>query len=244
MPDNINIEKVGHTQIQEDLATKEKLAILRRLTATIAHDIRNPLGTINTSVFSIKIAIEKNQPERIERALKLAERNIKRCDSILTDFINITQRVEINRKPVNIDTWIKGLLEEISFPQNIEFSHDLNCDYTVLVDPGQLRRALVGVIRNAIQALKDDNSPGNTLSIHTSMTEDSLLICVSDTGTGIAEDTLDRIYDPLFSTKNFGVGLGLTNAREIINKHKGSITVKSEKGSGTKVSIKIPFSPE
>lgn len=244
MPDNSNNEQSGYTtKLKGDPVTKEKLAILRRLTATIAHDIRNPLGTINTSVFSIRVAIEKNQPERIKKALKLAERNIKRCDHILSEFLKITQKVEINRKPVNIDTWIEGLLEEITFPQHIELLHDLNCNNTFPVDPEQLHRALANIITNAIQAMKDDDSPGNKLTVQTNMIEENMVIRVSDTGIGIPVDVLGKIYEPLFSTKRFGVGLGLTVAREIIEKHKGTISVESKAGSGTKVTIKIPAIP-
>ncbi|MGD9159308.1 MAG: ATP-binding protein [Desulfobacteraceae bacterium] len=237
MPDN------SSKQQAENVIQKEKLAILARLTATISHDIRNPLGTINTSIFSIKTAIEKKQPERIESALRLAERNIKRCDQILTEFIDVTHKVEINTMPTKIDVWIKGLIEEQAFPPSIEIIHDLNCDHAVAIDPDQLRRALSNIIKNALQALKNSNSAENKLTIHSSMTKDDVVICVSDTGTGIPENVLPRIYEPLFSSKSFGVGLGLTVAREIVEKHDGTISVESETGSGTKVTLKIPHAP-
>ena len=223
----------------EDAAVKEKLAILGRLTATIAHDVRNPLGTINTSVFSIKTAIEKNQPERIERALKLAERNIKKCDNILAEFIDNTQEIEINTIPVNIDTWIKALFEEQTLPRSIECIYDFSCDHVILIDPENLKRALTNIIKNAIQSMRDTDS--GRLSVQASMAEDSMIICVIDTGTGIPDDIYPRIFDPLFSSKRFGVGLGLTVAREIVEKHGGTIEIESETGSGTKVTIKIPI---
>ena len=235
MTDNKNEQPAEDTQPRDD-PVKEKMAILCRLAATIAHDIRNPLGTINTSVFSIKTAIEKNQPERIERALMLAERNIKRCDQILAEFINITRKVEIKTGPVKVDTLIKNILEEHTIPQSIECINDLNCDYAVNLDPEQLKRAVSNIITNAIQAMKDNNKAGQ-LIIHTSMSGDRLVINVSDTGTGISDDVYLRIYEPLFSTKRFGVGLGLTVAREIVEKHKGTIVIE------TKVTLKIPTTP-
>lgn len=235
MQDSRNWEK------RDDEIVKEKLEILGRLTATIAHDVRNPLGTINTSVFSIKTAIEKNQPERIERALNLAERNIKKCDQILAQFVDITQQVQINIIPVKMDAWIKAFLEEQAFPPSIECIYDVGCDHELSVDPENLRRALTYIIKNAIQAMRDNAS--GRLTVQTSMEEDSLVICVSDTGTGIPDDIFPRIFEPLFSSKSFGVGLGLTVAREIVEKHKGTITVESEAGSGTKVTLKIPDTP-
>ena len=227
-------------KLQEAAVLKEKLEILARLTASIAHDIRNPLGTVNTSIFSIKTAIKKNQPERIDRAVKLAERNIMRCDNILAEFIDITQEIEISTIPVIIDVWIKGFLEEQSFPPSIECIFDFNCDCAVSIDPDRLRRALASIIKNAVQAMKDSNSAENKLTIHSSMTEDLMKISVTDTGTGIPEDVFPRIYEPLFSTKQFGIGLGLTAAREIVEKHKGTIEIETKTGSGTKVTLKIP----
>ncbi len=230
-------------KLTEDEIVKEKRAILGRLTATIAHDIRNPLGTINTSIFSIKTAIKKNQPERIERAIKLAERNIVKCDNILAEFIDITREIEINKIQVKIDAWIRGFLEEQTFPPSIECIYDFNCDYAVSIDPDKLRRALASIIKNALQAMKDKNSTENKLTVQSSMAEDCVVISVSDTGTGIPDDVFPRIYEPLFSTRHFGVGLGLTVAREIVEKHSGSIDIESETDSGTKVTLKIPAAP-
>ena len=93
------------------------------------------------------------------------------------------------------------------------------------------------------KTVKNSNSAENKLIIRSSITEDCAVICVSDTGTGIPENELPRIYEPLFSSKNFGVGLGLTVAREIVEKHSGTISVESETGSGTKVILIIPVTP-
>lgn len=243
MPDNADKQATCETErSMEDVITREKMEILGRLTATIAHDVRNPLGTINTSMFSIKTAIEKNQPERIERALKLAERNIRRCDQILAEFIDVTQQVEIHSIPVNIDAWIKGFFEEQTFPPSIECMQDFNCDCSISIDPDMLRRALSNVIKNALQAMRENKTTGR-LTVKTSKEGDRLIICVSDNGTGIPEDIIPRIYEPFFSTKHFGLGLGLTFSREIVEKHGGTITVDSKTDSGTTVTLQIPVAP-
>jgi signal transduction histidine kinase len=142
-------------QNQKDTLFLEKLEMIERLAATIAHDVRNPLGTVNTSLFVIRTAIERNQPERIEKALNLAERNIKRCDSILTDFLNITQMKELRIIPVNIDAWLKKIIEGLDLPQNIEVISALNCDRIFNIDPDQLGRAITNVVKNGLQAIKD-----------------------------------------------------------------------------------------
>ncbi len=241
MPDNSRKEPAGIAgNPQKAPELSEKLEILGRLAATIAHDVRNPLGTINTSIFVIRTAIERNQPERLEKALNLAERNIKRCDSILTQFLNNTQQVELRTKPVNIDTWIKGFVEGLLLPQNIELSTDLDCDRAFRIDPEMLGRALTNLITNALQALKDSDSEVLKIILKTGSEEGSLLICVSDTGAGIPNDVFPRIYEPLYSGRPFGIGLGLTVAKEIVEKHGGKISIQSKTGSGTKVTLKIP----
>ena len=243
MPGKSGQQSTGETEkSRKELITKEKLAILGRLTATIAHDVRNPLGTINTSMFSIKTAIEKNQPERIERAIKLAERNIKKCDQILAEFIDITQQVEINTIPVNIDAWIRGFLEEETFPSSIECLQEFNSNHAVSIDPDMLRRTLSNIIKNAIHAMRENKTAGR-MTVQTSIEGDWLVICVSDNGTGIPDEIVTRIYEPFFTTKHLGIGLGLTFSREIVEKHGGTITVESKADSGTKVTLKIPAAP-
>jgi signal transduction histidine kinase len=225
---------------QKDQGLTEKLEILERLAATIAHDVRNPLGTVNTSIFAIRTAIERNQPERIEKALTLAERNIKRCDSILAEFLNITQSIDIRKRAVNIDAWIKDIIEGMYLPQNIEFIKNLHCDCTYNIDPEQLGRAVSNVITNAVEALKDSSPEVMKITVEAGIEEGTIYICISDTGAGIPDDILLRVYEPLFSARRFGMGLGLTVTKEIVERHGGTIDLQTKTGSGTKVTLRIP----
>jgi signal transduction histidine kinase len=241
MPDNSGGSQphiTGHNQIDSPLL--EKLGMLERLAATIAHDVRNPLGTVSTSLFMIRTAIERNQPERIEKALNLAERNIKRCESILGEFLNITQIKELRVMPVNIDTWLKKIIEGLDLPQNIEIISALNCDRLFNIDPDQLGRAVLNVIKNAFQAIKDASPAEMKITIETGIGGGSFFISVSDTGAGIPDGIVSRVYEPLFSARHFGMGLGLTVAKEIVERHRGNISIETRAGSGTKVTFRIP----
>lgn len=240
MPDNS--QNLTADTFQKSQGLKEKLEILERLAATIAHDVRNPLGTVNTSLFAIRTAVERNQPERIEKALILAERNIKRCDSILSEFLNITQRIDLRIRPVNIEAWIKDTAQRFNLPQNIELDLSLNYIMPFNIDPEQLGRALINVVTNAIEAIKDASPKEKKITIETAIEGGSLLISVSDTGTGIPDDILFRVYEPLFSARRFGMGLGLTVAKEIVERHGGTIDLHNIGGSGTKATLKIPTS--
>ncbi len=241
MPDNMQkCQAPGADICQKDQGLTEKLEILERLAATIAHDVRNPLGTVNTSLFAIRTAIERNQPERVEKALSLAERNIKRCDSILAEFLNITQKVGVRKRAVNIENWLKDIIEGLYLPQNIELIKNLNCNCTSSIDPEQLGRAVINVITNAVEALKDSTHEVMKITIEAGTKEGSIYICISDTGAGIPDDTLLRVYEPLFSARRFGMGLGLTVAKEIVERHGGTIDLQTKTGSGTNVTLKIP----
>ncbi|NLD37628.1 MAG: HAMP domain-containing histidine kinase [Desulfatiglans sp.] len=227
-------------QNQKDTLFLEKLEMIERLAATIAHDVRNPLGTVNTSLFVIRTAIERNQPERIEKALNLAERNIKRCDSILTDFLNITQMKELRIIPVNIDAWLKKIIEGLDLPQNIEVISALNCDRIFNIDPDQLGRAITNVVKNGLQAIKDALPGEMIITIESGTGDNTFFISVSDTGAGIPDEIVSRVYEPLFSARHFGIGLGLTVAKEIAERHRGAIAIQTKAGSGTKVTFSIP----
>ncbi|MBN1907229.1 MAG: hypothetical protein JW927_19270 [Deltaproteobacteria bacterium] len=227
-------------QNQKDSLLLEKLGMLERLAATIAHDVRNPLGTVNTSLFVIRTAIERNQPEKIEKALNLAERNIKRCDSILTEFLNITQIKELRIMPVNIDAWLKKIIEGLNLPQNIEILSALNCDHIFSIDPDQLGRAISNVVKNGSQAIKDASPAEMKITIESGTGDGSFFISVSDTGAGIPDEIGTRVFEPLFSARLFGMGLGLTVAKEIVERHSGTIAIQSKAGAGTKVTFSIP----
>jgi len=229
---------------QAELLRQERMATLGKLTATIAHEIRNPLATVNTSVFSIGAALENNQPERIRRAIGLAERNIRRCDNIITELLDFTRKLEIRSAAVDVDAWLERTLDEQVFPEDITCKRDLNSGLKVPMDAEHMRRAVVNIVTNAVHALTEENSPGKELTVKSLASGKNLEIHVTDTGPGIPEELQHKIFEPLFSTKGFGVGLGLSITKDIIEKHHGSIEVQSKPGEGTTVIIRIPLETE
>ena len=226
---------------QTELLNQERLTALGKVTATIAHEIRNPLATVNTSIFSIGAAMEKNETARIKRALNLAERNIKRCDNIITELLDYTKKLEIRRTKTNIDMWMNGILDEQSFPDGIECGRTLSSGLVVPIDSEHMRRAVINVITNAVHALSDENSSGNELVVETTGTDNILEIRISDNGPGITDEVQARLFEPLFSTKDFGVGLGLSITKDIMGKHNGGIRIESNVGEGTTVILWVPI---
>jgi PAS domain S-box-containing protein len=228
-------------EAQADLLRNERLATLGRLTATVSHEIRNPLGTVRTAVFSIGDSIEQNKPDRVERALKLAERNILRCDGIIEELLDFTRVRKLVLKPTPIDTWIADILKEQAIPESIKVSLDLNSNVELDIDRDRLRRAIVNVTHNAVQALQEDQSPGDELTVAALTDVGRLEIRVIDTGPGIPDDIIEKIFEPLFSTKGFGVGLGLASVRNIMEQHQGGVEINTKADRGTTVLLWLPI---
>lgn len=226
---------------QSELIRQERLAALGKLTATIAHEIRNPLATVNTSIFSIGAGLEKNETERIKRALGLAERNVRRCDNIITELLDYTRKLEIRPSKVNIDGWVARVLDEQSYPEGIVCRRSLYSGIETRIDGEHMRRALINIVTNAVHAMSEEGSPGKELTVETARSGNNLEIRVIDKGPGIPDDIRKKIFEPLFSTKGFGVGLGLSITKDIMEKHNGGIDVRSKIGEGTTVTLWVPL---
>jgi PAS domain S-box-containing protein len=233
-------------RVQAELMRQERLSALGRLTATVAHEIRNPLGTVRTCVFTIGDAIERDELEQIERALQLAERNILRCDAIITELLDFTRDRALRRSPTDIDAWLNGVLDEMldqgTIPESIICTRELNANAEVSADTEYLRRAVINVVNNAVDAMQEDGESENRLTISTHIIDEKLEIRVRDTGCGIPDEVMDKLFEPLFSTKSFGVGLGLSIVKNIIEQHGGGIEISSQANEGATVALWLPIS--
>jgi signal transduction histidine kinase/DNA-binding LacI/PurR family transcriptional regulator len=229
-------------QAQAELVRQERLSALGQLTATVAHEIRNPLSTVFTSVFAIGDAIERNEMGRVERALQRAERNIVRCDSIISELLDYTRDRVLQLKPVNIDSWLDQVLDEQTIPEGIVCVRELRANVEVSIDSEHLRRAVINVVNNAIDAMQVEGlvEGRNRLTVSTYVVGDRLEIRISDTGGGIPDEVMNKLFEPLFSTKSFGVGLGMSIVKSIMEQHDGGVEVQSKAGKGTSVTLWLP----
>jgi PAS domain S-box-containing protein len=231
-------------QAQAELVRQERLSALGQLTATVAHEIRNPLGTVRTCVFSIGDAIERDEAERVLRALQLAERNIVRCDTIISELLDYTRVLVLQPSPTHIDAWLSGVLDEQIFPEDIACVRELNASVEVSADTEHLHRAIIKVMDNAIDAMREVEpaEKGHRLTVSTCVAKDRVEIRVNDTGSGIPDEIRDRVFDPLFSTKSFGIGLGLPIVKGIMEQHSGGVEISSQRDVGTTVVLWLPIS--
>ncbi len=230
---------------QVELLRQERLATLGKLTATVSHEIRNPLATIRASAFTLDRKT-RDKGLGVERVLDRIERNITRCDNIIGELLDYTRMPDLNLTSVLFDDWLNRVLDEQTLPEGITLSRKLNVGVEISLDPGRFRRVIINLFDNACQAMLEynessNNTPPLVLSIQSERVNRQLKISISDTGPGIPPDVMPHIFEPLYSTKGFGVGLGLPIVKEIIKQHAGKIEITSELGQGTQVILWLPL---
>ncbi len=223
------------------LVRKEHMAALGELTAVVSHEIRNPLGTVRNSIFSLRDAIDRREGERVDRALLLAERNIVRCDRIIRELLDFTRKGEVVLRDVPLDPLVREVLEEAAPPPWVTLDLRLESEAVLAVDPELLRRALVNLVTNAVQSMEEDSGPEKRLIIATCRQGGRAEVTVEDSGPGVADEARGRIFEPLFSTRGFGVGLGLPIVKGIMERMGGGVELKEKGGRGACFLLWLPL---
>jgi len=224
---------------KDELVRSEKLAYTGRIAASIAHEIRNPLANISMSVQQLKKGHKKVQEPGFKH-IEIIERNIERINYLITELLNCARPTKLNLQPYDIHKVIKDVLEsnkaKISL-QRIKVTEDFTSKPSTLrIDKEQIERAFLNLIINAIEAMP---RCGN-LTITTELNGNFFLAKIHDAGIGIPEKDIIKIFDPFFSTKSGGVGLGLTICYGIIVSHGGTIEVESKSRKGSIFIVSLP----
>jgi signal transduction histidine kinase len=228
-------------RVQDELLRKERLSTLGQLTATVAHELRNPLSSIRNTVFAINAAVSE-KGLNLERPLARMERGIGRCDRIITDLLDYTRIREMKRAPVTIEPWLAEVLDDQKLPEGIALQRRFEAPGArVSGDIERLRRVVINLVDNAVQAMAEPAGHERRVTVATRLADGFLELAVEDTGVGIPADVLPKVFEPLFSTKSFGTGLGLAMVKQIVEEHGGTIAIASEVGKGTCVTITLPI---
>jgi len=225
------IEDAYQAEYAERLQRSERLAAIGQVAGGVAHELRNPLNVVKTSVYYLLNARQPN-PVKTAEHLQRIERHVMVADNVITALSNFARLPMPTMAPFAIDKCIGEALEINPMPENIQLAIDCPA-LQVLADRDQIRIVLGNLIRNAREAM----SEGGRLSITGRLAKEWVKVAIADTGPGISKENLNRIMEPLFSTKARGLGLGLAMARAILDKNKGSLKVASTPGQGSTFTV-------
>jgi len=237
-----SLEKL--TETRQELMQNERFAAIGQLMATVSHELRNPLGTVVSSMAVLRRYIDGPAPP-VREEMDRMQRNIWRCVSIIEDLLEFSRNKTVVLEPVKIDQWIASQLEELEVTGQVRLKIALRSRATVLVDGPLFRQAFINLVHNAQQAIilpHDVNLPPGEIAIGTSISDGQLVLWITDNGIGIPPEHHQKIFTPLFSTKTYGVGLGLPLVKRIVEQHNGRINLSSEWKKGTTVTICLPLS--
>ena len=227
--------------IEVELLQQERLSLLGRLTSSLAHELRNPLSTIRNTVHAIGEAATMKGLD-IARQMSRAYRAVDRCDGIIGDLLDYAGSRDPVPSPIRLDPWLEQVLNDQKMPELVAIEYGLSAPCAVvLIDPDRMRSAVVKVFENAIEALVETPDLAERRIIVSTAIGEQVEIAIADTGPGIPPDILPRVFEPLFSTRSFGTGLGLATARQIVENHSGDITIAGGAEGGTRVVIRLPL---
>ncbi len=229
------IEDAYQSEYTLRLQRAERLATLGEVAGGVAHELRNPLNVVKTSVYYLLNA-GNSTPQKNADHLKRIERNIELADNVISSLSSFARIPVPDLRPTEVEALVSDALEVNPPRDGIELAIDCPRQLPrVLGDPYQLRIALGNLIRNANDAMEH----GGRLAISGCLVDGSIEISVSDTGVGIDPKDIDRIMEPLHTTKARGLGLGLAIARSIVEKNQGSLRVSSKLGRGSTFTIRL-----
>ena len=173
----------------------------------------------------------------IKETLEILNNEVENCEKIINSLLNFARPTEPVLQKVIIPDIIQGVLERIDIPENVNVQGKFSKKNPIILgDPHQLERIFLNLITNAIQAMPD----GGMLTLRLAAKAGNLQIYVQDTGIGISEENMKKLFEPLFTTKAKGIGLGLSIVKTLVDSHKGELTVESEVGKGTTFMIQLP----
>lgn len=231
-------------ELEIELRQTEKLAVGGRLVSAIAHEIRNPLNYINLTLAHLRAKFapaEENSQETFDRLIAQLKSEVERINRQITDLLRYSRPLKLHLQPIEIGSVIENslrLVERQSEEQSVAIS--VVCEEEniprILGDAEYLRSVFSNLFINAAQAMQK----GGKLDVAIGRENNSVIVKISDTGSGIPPENLDRVFEPYFSTKETGTGLGLAIVKKIVDDHHGAIEVESASGKGTTFRVALP----
>jgi two-component system, sporulation sensor kinase E len=247
-------EEVGHVMILRDITESrrtaqqtiesERLNALRLLAAGVAHEIGNPLNSLHIHLQLMERSVQKlhnGEKAELEQSIDVARSEVNRLDSIVTQFLKAIRPSRPQLRPENVNTIVE---EAVRFfmpelqDREIVVEQELRSDLPLLqLDRDQMKQAFYNVIKNSVEAMHRHG----TLRIRTDLADTHVIVRFVDTGGGMSAENLSRVFEPYFTTKPSGSGLGLLIVRRIVREHGGELSIESSQDRGLTLTIRLPF---
>ena len=240
----IHVEDVSERRGREArLRRADSLASLTTLAAGVAHEIKNPLGSIGIHMQLIQKAfsrIDAEEIDQLEGYVDVVNEEVERLNRIVVDFLFAVRPMDTKLEDRDLNGIVHDLLEFVRFEldeADIEIHEELGEDLPTLeLDEKYLKQALLNIVKNAISAMPD----GGVLTASSRQQGDVVVLTITDTGLGMSDEILSKIFEPYFTTKDFGSGIGLTMVYKVAKEHMGDVSVVSQEGKGSSFSISFP----
>jgi len=231
------------SEAQDAIVKNGRMAQLGQLVATVAHEIRNPLGSIRTTSFALKRRLMNEKIDLSAQIMRI-ETSVRRCDRIISQLLDFSRMQEAQLEKLDICQWLQSVIEEeiVHWPEAVSIElHLPEGGLVAQFDPERLRRCVVNMVTNASEALVNNKvpTPNPKVSITAAKTPRGYEIIFLDNGPGIPPDIVTKIGEPLFTTKNFGTGLGIAATRKVAELHGGGLDISSELGKGARFAVWI-----
>jgi signal transduction histidine kinase len=228
--------------LEERLRKAEHLAGIGQFSMSIAHEIRNPLNFISLSIDHIRKKYEpgeEREKESFHSLIVNIKNEIQRVSRFAESFLEQSRSFELNLQPIDVGRLIEDVMELVNAKaenEKISVTKELASVPEIYADPGFIKTCLYNLILNSFQSMPE----GGTVTIKTERIDGKISITVEDTGMGISAENLSKIFDPFYTTKENGLGLGLALTKKIVEEHKGKIEVRSEESKGSSVTLFLP----
>jgi PAS domain S-box-containing protein len=244
-------EKISHlNEAHEQIVRAGKMAQIGQLTATVAHELRNPLGAVRTSAFLLERKL-KGKDMGVEAQLERINNGITRCDKIITQLLDFARTRGLQAQSLDFDGWLEKLVAEeaAKLPTQVNINCVLGLSNLIATfDPEQFSRCIINMMSNASEAMVGKagelavfNGDAPQITVETQLTNRGVEISFTDNGPGMAPEILARIREPLFTTKSFGTGLGVPAVENILLQHQGGMDMASTLGTGSTFLLWFPL---
>lgn len=215
--------------------------MLGQLSSSIGHELRNPLGVMLNAVYFLEMTL-RDAPPKAREYLRLVREQIRLSERIVSDLLDSARTRPPQRAALSVHDVVSECSQRVPVPASIRMERDMPPDLPALyADPDQLGQILVNLFTNAVQAM--DGREG-TLTVRARQYDSRVRIEVQDTGDGVPEEHRDKIFEPLFTTKARGIGLGLSVSRSLAQANSGDLSVANHSGGGAVFRLDLPVSEQ